>query len=101
MVQNETPTLTAVQREITNVCKEVETLLIAKNQAYGNSALVPIRVFSKADTMEQLKVRIDDKLSRMKSSPTAFGEDVVLDLLGYLVLLRIAQKMNNGKPTTA
>ena len=33
-------------------------------------------------------VRIDDKLSRLAKGPQA-GEDAVLDLIGYLVLLRV------------
>jgi hypothetical protein len=65
-------------------------MLIAKNAAYGNSALAPVRVFSRASTEEQLLVRIDDKLSRLARGAAA-GEDVVRDLVGYLVLLLIAR----------
>lgn len=64
--------------------------LIEKNAAYGDSALNPVRVFSKAGTEEQIKVRIDDKISRLQRG-SEIGEDTVLDLMGYLVLLRIAQ----------
>lgn len=70
--------------------KEIRDLLVQKNQAYGNSALDPVRIFSKADPMEQLFVRIDDKLSRLKRGHAA-GEDVVKDLQGYLLLVRVAQ----------
>ena len=70
--------------------KEIRDLLVEKNQAYGNSALDPVRIFSKADPMEQLFVRIDDKLSRLKRGHAA-GEDVVKDLQGYLLLVRVAQ----------
>ncbi len=69
----------------------IAEMLFAKNAAYGDSALSPVRVFSKSDAVEQLKVRIDDKLSRMARGSAA-GEDVVLDLIGYLVMLRIAEK---------
>jgi len=68
----------------------IGTMLIAKNAAYGNSALAPVRVFSRASTEEQLLVRIDDKLSRLARGAAA-GEDVVRDLVGYLVLLLIAR----------
>jgi len=37
----------------------------------------------------QILVRIDDKLSRMSNQDE--DEDVVSDLLGYLVLLKIAK----------
>jgi hypothetical protein len=68
----------------------VEAVLLEKNAAYGNSALDPVRVFSRASTEEQLLVRIDDKLSRLARGAAA-GEDVVRDLVGYLVLLLIAR----------
>jgi len=45
---------------------------------------------SRASTEEQLLVRIDDKLSRLARGAAA-GEDVVRDLVGYLVLLLIAR----------
>lgn len=79
---------------IAEVCDEVKTLLLAKNKAYGNSALDPIRLFSKATPAEQLLVRIDDKLSRLArgAATEAVPEDTVLDLIGYLVLYRIAQR---------
>ena len=37
-------------------------------------------------------MRIDDKLNRVKQGTGLFGggEDVITDLIGYLVLLRIA-----------
>lgn len=73
-------------------CDELAERLIAKNAAYGNSALDPVRIFSRASTEEQLLVRIDDKLSRLVRGTDA-GEDVIQDLLGYLVLLRIARTL--------
>jgi len=77
---------------IAEECYALRDLLIAKNKAYGNAALEPVRIFSKASTEEQLLVRIDDKLSRLVRGSDA-GEDVVQDLLGYLVLLRIARRL--------
>lgn len=65
-------------------------MLLAKNAAYGDSALSPLRVFSSADTAEQLRVRIDDKLSRLARGSEFAGDDTVLDLIGYLILLRVA-----------
>jgi len=70
---------------------EVYDLLIRKNRDDGDSALHPIRVFSKADPVDVLKVRIDDKLSRIAShGEKHFAEDTLLDLVGYLILLMIA-----------
>jgi hypothetical protein len=68
----------------------IARMLIEKNAAYGNSALDPLRVFSTAAPAEQIRVRIDDKLSRLARGSAA-GEDVILDLIGYLILLRMAE----------
>jgi len=69
---------------------EIRDLLIAKNLKYGNSALEPLGVFSKLDAKEGLLVRIDDKLKRIKNgSLEKDDEDVVNDLIGYLILLKI------------
>jgi hypothetical protein len=66
-------------------------LLIAKNKAYGGSALEPLPVFSRLGTEDRLAVRMDDKIARLARGTTAAGEDAVLDLAGYLVLLLAAQ----------
>ena len=76
---------------IAEECDALKAMLLEKNRAYGSSALSPVRIFAKSDTVEQIRVRIDDKLSRLMRGSAA-GEDVVKDLLGYLILLRIATK---------
>lgn len=82
-----------VQRMIEEVCDEIKSMLLDKNRKYGNSALEPKRIFSKADPMEQINVRIDDKLSRIESGQVDDDEDVETDLIGYLVLKRVAKKV--------
>jgi len=77
-------------------CREVERVLISKNKKYGNSALSPVRIFSMAGPFEQLNVRIDDKLSRIAQGQKD-DEDVELDLIGYLVLRRIARSLGRMK----
>jgi len=81
-------------REIVNECETIAELLLKKNTTYGNSALDPIGIFSGISAEEQLAVRIDDKLNRIaKGSKYEYvEEDTVLDLIGYLILYRIAQK---------
>ena len=74
------------------VLDEIHDLLLRKNKQYGNSALNPLRIFSTSDAIEQIKVRIDDKLSRLASGQITETEDTELDLLGYLILLRIARR---------
>ena len=78
---------------IAAVCDEIKEMLLAKNKAYGNSALAPLRIFSRADTVEQLNVRIDDKLSRIARGSEFAGDDTELDLIGYLVLRRVAARL--------
>jgi len=76
--------------QVTVVLEEIRDLLIAKNQKYGNSALEPFGVFSQLSAKEGLLVRIDDKLKRIKNgSLNKDDEDVINDLIGYLVLLKI------------
>jgi len=88
-------------KEIAEVCDQIKELLILKNTKYGNSALEPCRIFSSASSVEQILVRIDDKLSRVSRGAglMATDEDVVNDLIGYLVLLKVALK--NQKPNNS
>ena len=85
-------TINGTQRRIKQACDNLAAMLIAKNQAYGDSALHPMGVFAKGSAVDGIKVRIDDKLNRIKNKPDAFGEDPVNDLLGYLILLQLAME---------
>jgi hypothetical protein len=72
---------------------DVVDLLIRKNISYGNSALYPNGIFAKGDAVEQLSARLDDKLNRVKNNESFENEgmlDAVDDIIGYLVLLKIA-----------
>jgi hypothetical protein len=82
---------TSAGKEIYESCHEIAHMLIKKNIAYGNSALDPVRIFSRADAREQLHVRIDDKLSRIMKGTSYVGDNDIDDLIGYLVLLKIAK----------
>ena len=78
-------------QKILSSCLEIAQMLIDKNISYGNSALEPSRIFSTADSTEQLKVRIDDKLNRVKNSQGYAGDNDIDDLIGYLILYKIAK----------
>lgn len=78
--------------EIIEECNAIKDMLLDKNRKYGDSALSPVRVFSRADTIEQINVRIDDKLSRIRSGQADDDEDAEKDLIGYLILKRVARK---------
>ncbi|BCU99940.1 MAG: hypothetical protein CM15mV31_0360 [uncultured marine virus] len=87
-------TMNEIELKISGVCDDIKELLIHKNRKYGNSALKPNRIFSKCSATEQLLVRIDDKLNRIMKGAglLATDEDVVNDLIGYLVLLKISME---------
>ena len=79
--------------QVSQVLDEISKLLISKNIKYGNSAIEPLGIFSDLSPEEGLKVRIDDKLKRIKNgSLDKDDEDVINDLIGYLVLLKILYK---------
>lgn len=81
-----------IQDLISKKCDELKTLLLEKNRKYGNSVMEPIRCFSRSDVQEQLFVRMDDKLSRIKNRQDDEDEDVFLDLAGYIILYLIAKE---------
>ncbi len=84
--------MAAFKDKVAKITTGIADLLITKNRKYGNSALEPVRIFSKASAEEQILVRLDDKLSRIRSSATDEDEDVIQDLIGYLILLKIARE---------
>jgi len=79
------------QYVISNICDEIKDMLIKKNQSYGDSAIDPIRIFSKANTDEQIKIRIDDKLSRISRGSEFYGDNDIDDLIGYLILFKVSK----------
>lgn len=78
--------------KILSQCLEIAEMLIKKNISYGDSALNPMRLFAKSDSVEQLKVRIDDKLNRISNAQGFAGDNDIDDLIGYLMLLKIASQ---------
>ena len=78
------------ENTVRSICNEVADMLVEKNKSYGNSALEPINCFYKGDSSTSIRVRIDDKLSRIMRGNEFQGDDTIKDLMGYLVLLRIA-----------
>jgi hypothetical protein len=86
-----------IQKEILNQVKSIGSLLIEKNRKYGNAALKPNRIFSKANTLEQLYVRCDDKINRIMNRQNDEDEDVIQDLIGYLILILVCRKIENNE----
>jgi hypothetical protein len=80
---------------IVGECLDLAAFLVMKNKAYGDSALNPVRILSKAGPAEQIRIRIDDKLSRLVRGELA-GEDAIQDLVGYYILMKIAEKQETA-----
>jgi hypothetical protein len=80
-------TIELIDRE----CENIKALLIAKNKAYGNSFAEPINIFCQLSAEDQINVRIDDKLNRIKKGQDTdlVPEDTIIDLIGYLILKRV------------
>ena len=87
---------------IVHVCEDIKSMLLAKNEKYGDSALNPKRIFSQSSSTEQIMVRIDDKLSRIATTRALGGpdEDTLSDLIGYLILLKVAARGQSGAKST-
>jgi hypothetical protein len=77
------------EEKVVEITDGIRDLLIEKNRKYGDAALKPVRIFSSSSSEEQIRVRIDDKLSRIISGQVDDDEDVINDLIGYLILLKI------------
>ena len=78
--------------EVWQVLIPLGKLIISKNKQYGDAALNPRNIFSKLAPGEGIKLRMDDKLSRIERGDGTGDEDAVADLAGYLVLLKIAER---------
>jgi hypothetical protein len=74
-------------------CRQLEDLLVRKNDAYGDSALEPLGVFSSATASSGIKIRLDDKLKRIANAGIVEDtEDTLIDIAGYIILLIIAKE---------
>lgn len=77
--------------KIQNITDSLNRLLQEKNKNYGSSALSPLGVFNKSGSTEGIKVRLDDKLMRVKNSDILRKNDIA-DIMGYLVLLCVSEE---------
>jgi len=79
---------TQSQKEIEKIFNEVRDFVLKKNECYGDSALNPVRIFSRSSPIEQIMVRLDDKLSRLVRGKDGIetDEDVFTDIMGYCAL---------------
>ena len=85
--------LPSKRKSISEACDTIKALLLEKNEAYGDSALVPLGIFSQGNASDSLCARIDDKLARIKNKGLGDAtEDTLSDVIGYLILLQISRQ---------
>lgn len=90
--------LTEVNKLIESECDAIKELLIQKNIDYNNSLQNPIQVFSRNLPIDGILCRLDDKLNRIKKKGIHDKtEDTISDIIGYLIHLKIALKLNENK----
>lgn len=82
-------TLTESQEKIVEICDSIKDLLLYKNQKYGDSALNPNNIFYKGDSTNSIKIRLDDKIGRIKNCEETRINDVA-DVIGYCTLLLVS-----------
>jgi hypothetical protein len=85
--------------KIIETANAVRDLLLSKNKAYGDSALKPSNIFARGSAVDNIACRIDDKLMRIKNKGLNDAtEDTLQDLIGYLILLKIAIEDERTQP---
>lgn len=83
--------VTTFEKNLNSILNSIGKFLKEKNKRYGNSALEPSNMFFKGNSEEGIRIRIDDKLKRIKNSDVLRKNDIV-DLIGYLIILCITKK---------
>ena len=89
-------TLTGSQKKIVEVCDSMKDLLLYKNQKYGDSALNPNNIFYKGDSTNSIKIRLDDKIGRIKNCEEIRVNDVC-DIIGYCTLLLVSMDVSKNE----
>ena len=78
------------QKDIQRLFENFAEFVQEKNKRYGDAALSAEKIFSKVEPTNQVCIRLDDKLSRIKVS-TKFRKNDVVDAFGYLALLMVSK----------
>lgn len=89
----EVESLTQSQKKIVDVCDNMKSLLLYKNQKYGDSALNPNNIFYKGDSVNSIKIRLDDKIGRVRNNDETKVNDVA-DIVGYCILLLVSMNVS-------
>lgn len=82
-------------RDILEAGIDIIKMLLEKNIAYSNSAMDPLNILSDASPEDQIKMHIDNKLTRLKYQKEFQNEDSLKDLAGYVILLMVLKTGRN------
>jgi hypothetical protein len=91
----------STQEIIAFVCDEIKEMLIMKNRKYGDSAIAPVNIFYRGTAEDALRVRMDDKLSRIMNRQNDEDEDPEDDLIGYLILHKVQKLKSKVKESVS
>jgi len=80
-----------LEKNLDIVLARIRSTLIFKNKAYGSVSEFK-QILSVLPATENLKVSIDDKITRIKTAHGSEDELVYEDLVGYLILLLTLQE---------
>ena len=83
------------------MCDEIKEMLIMKNRKYGDSAIAPVNIFYRGTAEDALRVRMDDKLSRIMNRQDDEDEDPEDDLIGYLILHKVQKIKSKVKESVS
>lgn len=90
--------LTRTQQLIVEECDRIKAMLLGKNRSYGNSAIEPVSIFSRASAQERMNVRLDDKLNRIMRGEPYPGDNDTDDMIGYLLLKNVERRFRQDPP---
>ncbi len=95
------PTVEEMGERIAKKCEEISQMLRGKNASYASSVFLPSNILSPLSAIDAIRVRIDDKLTRMKNGHAYKCENDILDVVGYficeLVIRDMATQSNPAK----
>jgi len=82
------------RERIENTGTSLTRLVMEKNRLYGDSVFYPLDLFTKHvgtynSAIDNILVRLDDKLGRVSNSPSLRKNDIA-DIVGYLILLSVS-----------
>ena len=80
--------VTVGEAELIRLGRDMIKLLVTKNRNYGGSVTEPVNIFKshEVSVIEAIRIRLDDKLARVKHSLELRRNDIA-DIIGYCFLL--------------